>query len=78
LKAPPVGGLPQITNLATVAIVPVSHDVPLNQFTHELNVALNEIGKEAIKFPVFSFLNYQLFSLNYPHDYSTYVHCTWY
>jgi lysophospholipid hydrolase len=44
ISSPPVGGLPQITNLATVAIVPVSHDVPLNQFTHELNVALNEIG----------------------------------
>ena len=49
LEAPLLGDRPQITNLATVAIVPVSHDVPLDHFTHELNVALNSIGEQIRK-----------------------------
>ena len=35
---------PAVANLATVAILPISEDVPLFQFTLELQYALNAIG----------------------------------
>ena len=34
-----------MTNLATIAVVPISDDVPLSAFTMELQHALNAIGK---------------------------------
>lgn len=35
-----------VTNLATVAILPASSDVPLTNFTLELQHALKAIGKD--------------------------------
>ena len=39
---------PAVSNLATVAIVPVSDDVPLANFTLELQCCLNYIGKKLL------------------------------
>ncbi len=41
---------PAVANLATVAVLPVTDDVPLSNFTVELQFALNAIGKLAGRF----------------------------
>ncbi|XP_062514958.1 patatin-like phospholipase domain-containing protein 6 isoform X2 [Corticium candelabrum] len=43
MQEPLLGDRPQTVNLTTVAVVPVSSDVPLDSFTRELNMALNTI-----------------------------------
>lgn len=34
-----------VSNLSTVAVVPITHDVPLDQFTKHLCAAVNAIGE---------------------------------
>lgn len=46
---PPDAKKHMVSNLSTVAVVPITHDVPLDNFTSHLCIAVNTIGKSIMK-----------------------------